>query len=640
MSAICGIFNFKGKPVQLETLKNMMTPMSYWGPDGSGTWIKNSVGLGHLMLYNTPEALHETLPFKDHNENYIITSNARIDNRNELFETLNIPHSEQKKMPDSILILKAYQKWGEDCPDHLLGDWVFAVWDKLKQKIFIARDHQGNTGLYYFRSDRFFVFSSCLKGLLALPEVPQQLNEIRIAQILACWPVHGDPTAYKDILRLPPAHAMRITADKFDVWQYWYLENTPILRLNSDQEYLEAFLEIYTEAVRCRLRSARPVGAMLSGGLDSGSVAALAAREMKKKGQRLPVFSSVPLYDLTNTPAGRFGDETPYIKATAQYSGNMDLNFIRAENTTPMQGIRRSLNLHDEPGHAMGNYFWIIALFEEARQQGIGTILEGQGGNATVSWAGFGYLAQLTRAGQWDTLWKEIMGQRKLHHRFLLRIIWGQIVRPNIPPAMIKKLYEFQSKKLPWENFSALNQNLVEQLNFKQLMFSNQHDPFYGGKTNTRAGRYATIKPGRAFTGSKKGEIGAGFGVDIRDATLDKRIIEFCLSIPDAQYMRNGENRFLIRRAMQGIMPSKVLFNHQKGLQAADLVPRIMKNFNEITSAFEEILQSEIAKQFFEIKKIKNIIGGLQSQKECAISYSECVNLTRWMGSGLFLTKF
>jgi asparagine synthase (glutamine-hydrolysing) len=431
MSAILGIFNLDGKPVDGDVLEKMMRPMAYWGPDGRGTWNKGPIGFGHLMLHNTPESLHEKLPLKSRCGNYVMVSRVRLDNREELLRTFDFPPAQHAVTPDSTLIMTAYQKWGKECPHHLLGDWVFALWDGREQKLFIARNHHGLTGLYYHHGPKFFAFSSGLKGLLALPSIPRRLNEMRLAQIVVAWPQHGAPTVYEGIFRLPPAHTIAVKQETVKVKRYWYLEDTPRLRLKSDEEYVEAFLEIYSEAVRSRLRSARPVGAALSGSLDSGSVAALAARELKRKGLRLPAFSSVPLYDVSGTlPKNRF-DEPPYIKATAGYVGNIDLTFVRSESLTPLQGIKRGLELHDEPVHAASNQYWILSLWEAARKIGVGTMLTGAEGNWTISWHGAGYLAQLAHRLCLSTLyrefraWRAIQAVRELYQGFL---IWDKIL--------------------------------------------------------------------------------------------------------------------------------------------------------------------------------------------------------------------
>jgi asparagine synthetase B (glutamine-hydrolysing) len=170
--------------------------------------------LGHCRLFNTSEAVHERLPHATADRRLVITAEARLDNRDELCDLFGISHADRASMPDGELIRRAYERWGEACPDHLLGDWSFAVWHPRERRLFLARDHHGNIALYYLHDGRRFAFASDRKALLALPDVPQRLNELYLAQVLVAWTAyHGPDTIYLDIHRLPPAHAMTVTPE-------------------------------------------------------------------------------------------------------------------------------------------------------------------------------------------------------------------------------------------------------------------------------------------------------------------------------------------------------------------------------------------------------------------------------------------
>ncbi len=177
MSSIYGIFNFDGAPADPSFLAIMRKAIAHYGPDGSGETCVGSVGLGYLLLHTTPQGHFERQPLTA--DGLTMVSAGRLDNRKDIYQDCGISASEQATTPDSLLILRAYQRWGEDCPAHLLGDWQFAVWDNRRRTLFIARDHCGNTGLYYYRNPRFFVFASNLMALLALPQVPRRPNLLR-----------------------------------------------------------------------------------------------------------------------------------------------------------------------------------------------------------------------------------------------------------------------------------------------------------------------------------------------------------------------------------------------------------------------------------------------------------------------------
>lgn len=547
MSAIFGILDLAGQPIATKRLDKMHQALAYWGPDDAGTWMEGHVGLGQLILRNARKPARECLPLKSTSGDLVLVAAARIDNRQDLYHLLAVPNLERATTPDSVLILKAYEKWGADCPEHLLGDWVFAIWDARNRRLFIARDHHGNTGLYYYRHSRFFVFASSLKGLFALPDVPRRLNSNHLARVLVSWPTDGESTAYEGVFRLPPAHAMTITAGGIRVRRYWRLEDAPDVRFGSDQEYIDAFLELFEEAVRCRLRTCRPVGIQLSGGLDSTSVAALAARELDGHGKRLLAFSSVPKYDTTQAVAShRLGDETAFIRATCQFVGNIDLTYITADQISPLEGIRRQLGIFQEPIHAAANLYWIVALFEAARQHGVGALLNGQGGNDTISWSGnrHGYLYSLFNTRRWSDWWREVAAWRAVHQASRWRTFKSQVVRPLLPPNWFRFYKRLRDGTSSWTEYSAINPDFAEAIELTAQMVEHGHDPAFVPTRDSRENRYVSIKPGRSIVGAISAEMGIAFGLEIRDPTVDKRVMEFCLGIPDRLYVHGGKTSY------------------------------------------------------------------------------------------------
>lgn len=137
MSAIFGIINFNDRPIDREELCQMQSAMRYWSPDGQYLWNEGPAGLGQLQLYNTPESTGEIFPLFDNERGLTFISAARIDNRRDLFDLLEIPNEKRLVITDSELIFDAYRKWGKDCVHRLLGDWCFAVWHKIEKKLFL-----------------------------------------------------------------------------------------------------------------------------------------------------------------------------------------------------------------------------------------------------------------------------------------------------------------------------------------------------------------------------------------------------------------------------------------------------------------------------------------------------------------------
>jgi len=181
VSAIGGIISLKQTPVGIEDFNPVMKALSHLGPDGSGVWREGPCALGHQMFRITPESLQEPLPFFDPGSDLAITADARLDNREELCDALDLSPDEGRELPDSHLIMKAFQKWGEDCVCQLLGDFVFALWDQRKGRMILVTDHMGRSPVYYYQDNARFVFATEIKGLLAAPQVRTRLDMEKLA---------------------------------------------------------------------------------------------------------------------------------------------------------------------------------------------------------------------------------------------------------------------------------------------------------------------------------------------------------------------------------------------------------------------------------------------------------------------------
>jgi asparagine synthase (glutamine-hydrolysing) len=633
VSGIFGFFNRDGDTLNPETLIAMHTVMAYWGPDGRDTWGDEAIVMGQLLLYNTPESIYERLPRWEPGYGLAFTAEARLDYRDELCDLFEIPHPQRPLTSDGDLILKAYLKWGEDCPHHLLGDWSLAVWRPDERRLFLARDHHGNTSLYYTSDSRFFAFASSKKALLAIPGVSHEINELNLAQVLVSWPPDGEHTVYQSILRLPPAHSLVVTPDKLQKRRYWKLEDAPIIHMKSEQAYIEGFLEVYSQAVRSRLRSYRSLGVTLSGGLDSSSVTVVAARELRTQNLRLNAYTSVPLYEVSDAIVrNRFGDEGPLAHATTEFAGNVDLTAIYAQNVSPIAAIRRMLELHDAPEHAAGNHYWIVDLLHTAQVMGIGSLLTGQGGNATISWSGA----------------KRPPSLSSLLRKHLFRQVLSQILFQSFIPQswvrryrILRKEGKWRIPEQPWLDYSAIHPEFASRLDLAKRMAEKGHDPFFiHDSLNLIEDRLAIIKPGRQIGGALWAENGAGYAMEVRDPTIDKRLMEFCLGVPDAIYQdNNGLDRNLIRRAMSGLVPDEVRLNRRRGYQGADLGQRVLDYRPEMEAALDELAACESATHYLDLPRMKAVFQELQTRIDSQTTVQCSSILLRGLMVGLFLVR-
>ena len=298
MSGICGIIQLDGAPLDRSRLELMTSFMAFRGPDAQDNWVDGSVGFGHTLLCTTFESELEHQP-RSLDGRVWITADARIDGREELKSKLRAGHRlDLAKATDVDLILHAYQLWGADCVEHLIGDFAFAIWDGRRRQLFCARDHFGVKPFFYALVGQQLIFSNTLNCVRQHPAVSSTLNDLAIADFLL-FGENKEPatTAFADIQRLLPAHALTWTAGSgLQVRRYWRLPTDLGVRHRLAGDYLEHFKELLDIAVADRLRTNR-VGVEMSGGLDSSSIAAAALGVLSRQSQPYALQAQSIVYD-------------------------------------------------------------------------------------------------------------------------------------------------------------------------------------------------------------------------------------------------------------------------------------------------------------------------------------------------------
>ncbi|MGJ5676497.1 MAG: lasso peptide isopeptide bond-forming cyclase [Nostochopsis sp.] len=629
MSGIVGIYYLDGRAVEEENLGRMVEILAHRGPDGADIWCKESVGLGHRMLWTTPESLLEKLPLVNQTGNLVITADARIDNRDQLICALKLNDHPIEKITDSQLILAAYQTWGEQCLEKLIGDFAFAIWDLRQQKLFCARDHMGVKPFYYYCSNRVFVFASEIKALLSLPFVPRRLNELQVAYYLDRLFEDHEITFYQEILRLPAARYLTISSSqKMQVQTYWALDPGRELRLNSDQEYAEAFREIFTQAVNCRLRSAFPIGSTLSGGLDSSSIACTARQLLANStNQQLHTFSaifpSLPSQDL------RWIDERPYMD-TVKALGGFEAHDVRADLLTPLVDI---LWRQEEPILAPNLYIH-QGMYECAHQQGVRVFLDGVDGDSTVS-HGWRYLTELAYTGRWKTLMEEVNATGRRFRLPRRQILWANCVTPIfIEPA--SQLWQGLLKSVGQTNAHS---QLINPAFAKRVRLTQQtrkllsHEPAL--TLTSRQLHWQSLTTGLyPYILEMADKTTTRFSVEGRYPFFDRRLMEFCLSLPSNQKFRHGFSRAILRNAMKDILPGEIQQRVNKANLGFNFKRRLL---NDERATLEKMInQPQALEQYVNLPVLRASYDRYSHQKQ---SDDDCLNIISGVTLALWLRK-
>lgn len=622
MSGIAGILRLDGAPADRAALERMTQRLAHRGPDGTALWNAGPCGLGHLMLCGTPESREERLPLANSTGDLVVTADARIDNRAELMSALGLG-SQAAPITDGELIVHAYERWGERCPERLTGDFAFAIWDGRRQALFCARDHVGVKPFYYHhRPGRFVAFASEIKGLLAVPEVPRRLNEIRVAEHLLPLLEDKAITFYEEIVRLPPAHRMTVTRDGVSLEPYWALDPDRELRLGSDGEYAEAFRDILTESVRCRLRSAYPVGSQLSGGLDSSAIVCVARRLFAENGGKtLHTFSAV----FDEVPEC---DERRYIEAVLG-GGGVEPHYMRGDRLSPLGDIDRVLEHQEEPFLAP-NLFLYWESCRLAKEHGVRVILDGLDGDATVS-HGFVYLAELARAGEWSGFLREVKG-------LSTRLVMSQatVIRRYALAALAPQPLRWAwrtvkgTNALGWGADSMVCPQLAQRANLKAreaVLQNGRHPPRSARQAHWRGLTSGLIPSALEITD----KAAAAFGLEPRHPFFDRRLVEFCLALPGDQKLRDGWTRAIERRALADVLPEEIRWRGKTNLTAQFL--RALRIFEQ--DRLHQLLVTEPAplRGFVDMRRLRTVYRDyeLRGARDSAYKVWQAATLALWL---------
>lgn len=520
-----------------------------------------------------------------------------------------------EEIPDSVLILHAYQAWGVDCLQRLNGVFAFAVWDGAAGRLFAARSPVIAPSLVYFASPRWLAFASMPAALHALPFIPRALNELALADTLAG--IGDDPqnTLYHDILRLPTGHWLLAGDEGVKTGCYWRPDMQREIRYPHDDDYLQAFDELFTRVVADHLRSLTPVAVQMSGGLDSASVAVTAARLLAGRGQRLTTFTEAPQAGFSGAlPKGYYADETPFVQAIAAAVPNLDLNLMHTDGRTFLQDLDLLFAHLEAPVRDASNRVWIEAILQAAQQRGMQVLLDGMQGNLTISWNGSGLIPSLLRAGKWGLAFHEArsLARGGVSHS-ALRALVGQGVLPLLPAPLWLALEWLRRPRAfsprPWLTASAIHPAFaaaqrVEERARERNYLLRSHFPVHARQARAHA---LAREDGGAYLSAYR----AMYGVDMRTPTADVRLCEFCLALPEEQFLRAGEPRSLIRRAMAGRLPAIVLANQHRGLQAADWFDRLVDARLQVVAELDRLEKSPLARQVLDLARLRSMLERL-----------------------------
>lgn len=567
MCGISGLINLKGAPVDRGVLRGMIRALHHRGPDESAVVIDNNVGLAHTRL-SIIDVAGGQQPMSAENGAVTITFNGEIFNYIELRENLIQRGHRFSTRSDTEVILRSYLEKGEDCVHDFNGQWAFAIWDRRERKLFLSRDRFGVRPLFYARTPDRFTFASEIKGILACPGVARQLDLQGLDQIFTFWVTLPSRTAFKGVLQLPPGHSLSLSDGKLSLRQYWRPEFAAE-EADSDSvaQKAEELLELMEDAARLRLRSDVPVGAYLSGGIDSTFITALIARVAK---DRLRTFS-VAFGD-------REFDESHYQTEASAYLGTQHQE-IRC-TSHDIGRIFPDVIRHIEQPVVRTAPAPMYMLSKLVHENGFKVVLTGEGSD-------------------------EILGGYDIFKEAKVRRFWGRQKHSHVRPLLLRRLYPylenvqrqpeaylrsffrvgdddlsspFFSHLLRWELTSKIKL-FYSSATKRELA---DHDPLaemkqmlpeeYSAWPAFCQAQYLEIMhllPGYILS-AQGDRMAMAHSVEGRYPFLDHRVNDFAAKLHPSLKMRGLKEKYLLKVASKGLVPDSVLKRHKQPYRAPD----------------------------------------------------------------------
>lgn len=632
MCGISGYLNSGGEPADPEVTKRMIQTIRHRGPDGWGVDADREVSLGHARL-SIIDLEGGSQPMWTPGRALGITYNGEIFNYIELREELRRKGYRFATQSDTEVLLHLYNEEGPSCVDRLNGQWAFAIWDARRRRLFLSRDRLGVRPLYYTQSGRSLYFASEIKALLASGAVEPELDLKALDQIFTFWTPLPPRTSFRYIRQLPPGHSLVAENGAVRTWQYWSIDYCPEDAGGCESDLSEELLELLTDATRIRLRADVPVGAYLSGGLDSTVVTALAKRIA---GNRLRSFS------VTFDDAAF--DESTYQQQASDYL-QTDHSSVRC---TP-----------EDIARVFPDVIWsteqpvlrtapapLYLLSQHVRQSGFKVVLTGEGAD-------------------------EVLGGYDIFKETKIRDFWRRQPDSRMRPLLLKRLYPYldtlQQQPLSYlQRFFHVNGGPADpyfshrprwELTAKtKLFFSSRVQDALRGVEPTAPlsealpGSYsgwnpflqaqfletAHLLPGYILS-AQGDRVAMAHGVEGRFPFLDHRVVTFAARLPVTLKMRVLREKYLLKRCAEGLIPPQVQWRNKQPYRAPDgacFLTATARDYMETVLADDCLRRHDI----FAPKAVRRLLQKFQSGS--AIGAKDNMALVGIVSTQLLLHQF
>ncbi|NOZ25194.1 MAG: asparagine synthase (glutamine-hydrolyzing) [Nitrospirae bacterium] len=564
MCGIAGILDFKGGGIERDILHGMVMKVGHRGPDDTGIYADRHVGLAHVRL-SIIDPDRGRQPMRNEDGSLWITFNGEIFNYVELRRELTALGHTFATDTDTEVVLHMYEEKGEDCLRHFNGQWAFALWDRNRGRLFLSRDRLGVRPLFYTFTRGRLIFGSEIKSVLVHPGVNREVDLRALDQLFTLWVTLPPRTFFKDIMELPPAHYMTVEDGKVSMRRYWQLDYTGEQQNTEEGPCAERLKELLVDATRIRLRSDVPVGAYLSGGLDSSMVTAMA---------RSYTNASLETFSVT------FGDPE-YDESAYQQEASRFLGTVHHDIGCSCEDIARvfpDVVWHTEKPVLRTAPAPLYMLSGLVREKGYKVVLTGEGSD-------------------------EIFGGYDIFKEAKIRRFWAKQPSSKLRPLLLKRLYPYMNNlqrqplgylqaffharredlshpffsHLPrWELTSRLKvffsdavRSEIGACNVYEELGTLLPPEYQAWDGLSQAGYLETMYLLPGYILSSQGDrVSMAHSVEGRFPFLDHRVVEFACSIPSGMKLRVLNEKHILKLCAGDMIPPSVKKRHKQPYRA------------------------------------------------------------------------
>jgi asparagine synthase (glutamine-hydrolysing) len=537
MCGIVGIVRRNGAdPKDPQYIEQMLQAQHHRGPDATGRHAISLGNLGHNRLSILDLSASADQPFHYHNVTLVF--NGEVYNYVELREELQALGHSFTTTGDTEVICAAYLAWGQDCVTRFVGMWAFALWDNTKEELFCSRDRFGIKPFNYIFNDGDFIFASELKTLKIVPEFDDELNKQQVARGLNLgFSGYKDETYYQQVAQLRGAHNLVWKNGNIIIKRYWDLEKVPVPE--TEAEAITQFKTLWQDSLRLHMRSDVPIGSCLSGGIDSSAIVASIAKEHSK----LDYKTFTIFYEGKGAV-----DERPFAKLLNERYKNIDSKYEEPSDTDLEKHFDHFLSGVDIPpaGSSYYSQYFVMKLASKSKMK---VLINGQGSDEYL----IGYmhtyyriLADCLRAGQISQFIKTLTAHKKEH-----KVGLSELLKTIGMSFLLVFMDEnkFMQLELKQKHKKQVGLDYSENALYLENKYQSRTDNFLYHLLMT------TTLPTLLHFEDRNS---MAFSIESRVPFLDHRLVAYGFSLPVKWRLKNGETKYILREAMQDVLPEAI----------------------------------------------------------------------------------